>query len=133
MPIESEAHNEPHNLEWTNASCGISTVYTIESPERFVTRVFSPPSDRRKHRDRTQMEAYILFSDVVSALGSAKRPGELVAAYLHRRPELGELIETTPAVNPNSGNRIRAWLWAPAHGSIAAREWMKKNRVELST
>ena len=50
--------------------------------------------------------AYILFSDVAD-----NYDGGPALAKLIRKHDLGTLSSPPSKVNPNSGNRLRAWLW----------------------
>lgn len=51
--------------------------------------------------------------------------GENFAAYL-REHSLGEVLETPVRFNPNSGNKIKAWIWSINHANL--RDWFTKEK-----
>jgi hypothetical protein len=90
-------------ISWNAASCGISTVYTLPVyAAGFVKFVIGP----RKPPDRREREAFILFSDYSIGRGAH------IADFIKDRPWLGPITETPERINPNTGNRIKAWIWA---------------------
>lgn len=58
--------------------------------------------------------AHIVFSQAVGRNhgGNMGNYGEALAKFITEH-NLGEVIETNPTRNPNSGNRVTAWLWTP--------------------
>lgn len=125
MVIESECHLDyakkeivESSLQWTNASCGISTFYCIPfNPFNFLKEVYANP---RGEKSRTSTEAFVLFSDVVYGPGY-RSPGHNVAAFIKDHPVLGPIVETPPRRNPNTGSIIQAWLWAVERNSEAIK------------
>lgn len=83
------------------ACCGISELVgaDYERPIDFLHAVFRPTT--RGHRN----QAYIIFS-------STTPNGDRIAEYIVKH-KLGELVGLKPKRNPNSGNKLKAWLWSP--------------------
>lgn len=122
----SSARKGDVNLEYTNASCGITTAWGLDdNPWDFVLRVLGA----RGSGDRRSREAFILFSDLA---GKSSR-GSTIAAFIKERPWLGPLVETSAKTNPNSGNLIIAYLWEPDHGSLAREALFLEGRFERTT
>lgn len=66
--------------------------------------------------------AFVMFSDVV------QNRGEGLVAFI-REHGLGTLSSPKARKNPNSGNRIKVWIWAPNFKALkklgVQREWEK--------
>ena len=60
--------------------------------------------------------AYIIFS-----CQSNEPAGRQLSAYI-RQKNLGTIIKTKSKINPNSGNKITAWLWAVNNKEL--QEWI---------
>lgn len=114
LPVKEIAHP---SVQWSNASCAISTVYGIPSVDEFLRRVIG----RRCKSDRAVREAFVLFSDLYNTVGPS--PGQKVAEFIKNNPELGSIVETPARVNPNTDNWVIAWLWAPDYKSDLARTY----------
>lgn len=68
--------------------------------------------------------AHFIFSE-------AGRPSEadyarLLAAYI-RKHKLGTVVRSRSAVNPNSGNSLRAFLWTPNRAAL--QRWRLKHNA----
>ena len=50
--------------------------------------------------------------------------GTNLAAFIQKH-KLGTLVETGTHVNPNTGNPLKAWLWAVDHD--ATKTWLEHN------
>lgn len=75
--------------------------------------------------DDAMRHAFILFTDVWS-----RGRGRALAAYI-KKHKLGIVIQTPHLrKNPNSGNRIRVWVWAPNENNLKA--WWKINKKDYS-
>ena len=56
--------------------------------------------------------------------------GRAFAAFI-RENALGSLVETGYEVNPNSGNRLKVWVWGIDH--TALKSWYEKNKPSVRT
>ena len=74
------------------------------------------------HRSHSTNYAHFVFSDVVK---SRTGNGTRLAAFL-RKIDVGVVFESPIAVNPNSGNRIRVWVFTPHRMNLF--NWVRKNQ-----
>lgn len=59
----------------------------------------------------TLLYGMIIFSDIVPR-GKGKSAGQKLAAFIGNE-DLGSITASPIAKNPNSDNRIQAWMWVP--------------------
>jgi hypothetical protein len=96
----------------TYISCGVSTLSGLSeaTPQQIVDKVLKQRSDTDR---KTIREAFVIFSDIADT----GRGGN--ALYKHIKDNnLGEIMEFGPRMNPNTGNIIKLWVWAPPHQSL---------------
>lgn len=62
--------------------------------------------------------------------GRAQTYGEEFATYI-KDQQLGEVVETTLNVNPNSGNELKMWVWTVDHDRLG--EWAVRNNLFYPT
>lgn len=67
--------------------------------------------------------AFYLFTQA----GEGRKYGEEFADYLAKY-RLGRVVSTSIRVNPNSGNKLKAWMWAPSQEGLSDHLKMKGNR-----
>src|SRR6202007_2960824 len=73
--------------------------------------------ERHKNDKKKIREAFVMFSDTDNG---ASYGGNSLCRYI-RENNLGEIIEMGPRMNPNTGNQIKVWVWAPPHESLEPR------------
>lgn len=59
--------------------------------------------------------AFYLITDVVEFSNGTKvnkNCGENFVNFI-KQHKLGSVVQTRPKINPNSQNKIRAWIWSP--------------------
>lgn len=92
-------------------SCGISMLSGLSSspPRQIVNKILTQRAtgDRKKIK-----EAFVLFSDTAHSKG-----GNDLYRYIVEN-EIGNIMEFGPRKNPNTGNMIKLWVWAPPHESL---------------
>lgn len=100
------------NVYSSYVSCGVSMLSGINgsTPEQIVNKVLKERSvnDYKKIR-----EAFVVFSDTDNAAG-----GNELCRYI-KDNKLGAILEMGPRMNPNTGNMIKIWVWAPPHISLS--------------
>lgn len=108
------------NVVGSGCSCGTSILTGLRntSPKDIVYKVLTQrhPNDYKKVR-----EAFAIFSDTdhKGVFG-----GNALCSYI-RENKLGDIVELGPRQNPNTGNMIKIWIWAPPHESLdSSRKWM---------
>jgi hypothetical protein len=104
-------------LIWSYTSCGVSVINGLNytSPERIVYKVLK----QRAATDRKLIrEAFVVFSDTDN---DRDRGGNSLCKYI-KDNNLGTIMEMGPRMNPNSGNMIKIWVWAPPHESLSCKD-----------
>lgn len=108
--------NNPSTVNGSYASCGLTMLsgLSVQSPADIVQKVLieRSPFDRKQIR-----EAFVLFSDTDY---DGKTGGNALFAYIVAN-KLGQITEFGPRMNPNTGNQIKLWVWAPPHASLEPR------------
>lgn len=98
-------------------SCGVDQAFRLNldgrSPEQNLKDIWEH-TFKEEDADTLELElykkglnAFIVFSDVAAK----NRGGRELARYIKKNFKKGELLESRRKKNPNSGNRIRVWLW----------------------
>src|SRR3990167_8706828 len=64
--------------------------------------------------------AYIIFSSIT-------KNGAKLAKYI-RSHRLGDITTLKPRPNPNTGNTLQVWLWAPTRAVLTGRNRIVKRR-----
>lgn len=109
-------------VQRTVISCGVKQLYSLhEHDMTFDGKV--TPVDIEKHIFPVVDEggcAFIVFSDHEKLMGESEmaslenkagnHQGRRLAAFI-RENGLGTVTETSRAVNPNTGNGVRVWVW----------------------
>lgn len=70
--------------------------------------------------DPEYQHAFILITD-----RTERTRGVDLVKYI-KKHKLGYTVHTRAKKNPNSGNKIRAWLWSPDNRAL--RAWYKKHK-----
>lgn len=94
-------------------SCGVSILYGIYG-ERPRDTVYKVLKQRHEKDIRKTKEAFVIFSDTDN---DSSTGGNALYKYI-RDNQLGDIVEFGPRMNPNSGNRIKMWVWSPPHDSL---------------
>lgn len=100
-------------------SCGISILSGLSGtmPKQIVDKILK----ERASTDRKLIkEAFVVFSDVDRHPADTKG-GNALCRYI-KENNLGEILETSPRMNPNTGNQIKMWIWSPPHESLNPRD-----------
>lgn len=92
-------------------SCGTTMLSGLsgKTPKQIVDKVLV---ERSENEYKTIREAFVVWSDTNYSQG-----GEGLFAYI-RDNKLGDVIKMGPRMNPNTGNMISIWVWAPPHKSL---------------
>ena len=101
----------PYHVSYSNISCGVEQVSNLSG--RYKDPVGQFCKALRNHYERS---AHYLFSD--KAFNS---PGFRLAAGL-RKKYPGSIRMSPVAVNPNSRNEIRVWIFTPPEEFWERRE-----------
>lgn len=104
-------------LDDTQISCGIDQLWDLCSdPEVTLETGFD-------YVEPLDLPAMIIFSDTVSSGRGAKLAEYIVAQGL------GSVLASKICLNPNSGNRIRMWIW---HVNRAkTKKWIKAHVTQV--
>ena len=89
----------------SNISCGVEQLHDFDdfdTPEKFLIN-----SLRERFDDNINF-AFVIFSDVLNP--KRKLGGTKFAKYI-KDSSLGNVVKTKIKTNPNSGNKIRVWVW----------------------
>ena len=97
------------NINYTLISCGVKQLYSLGAANR------NPREIIRHAKDYMDVCAFFIYSDIVPNRG--RSAGEKFTDFILEH-ELGTVFETDLRKNPNSGNRIRVWTWAPSKDNI---------------
>lgn len=92
-------------------SCGVTMLSGLsgKTPKQIVDKVLV---ERAAGEYKTIREAFVVWSDTDYSSG-----GKGLFAYI-RDNKLGEVVQMGPRMNPNTGNMISIWVWAPPHKSL---------------
>lgn len=97
-------------IEYSKISCGIKEIVGVSDVENNTQAqefVFSIVNDKDSmSNDMETMCPILLFSDRYRK----KSGGELLAKFIEDN-ELGLIIRSGITINPNTGNKIRAYIW----------------------
>lgn len=104
------------NITRTHISCGIDQLSDLDIPTvtlKVVTRFYQWEIDAHSKSMRSQIgrggsptPTFIIFSDVNGSMFN----GPQLAAYITKH-KLGDITKSPYAVNHNTGNNIRIWVW----------------------
>lgn len=101
----------------SSISCGAYLVYDLRST--------SPKTQTRKIAaevaETYRRAAFYIFSD-----HAENSPGSRLADFL-KEINCGKVIATESRVNPNSGNKIRVWMYTPSVAKL--RAWLKDDNA----
>ena len=97
--------------------CGIKEIHTLTDAKTILKMVWD------KKTSNNVKAAFYLFSDKGFLSNGAR-----LAAYIIFH-NLGKVTATPARKNPNSGNRLQAWLWAVDYAKL--EEWYKKQKWPL--
>lgn len=99
-----------------------------EAMTEFVEAAF--PKSRRYNFDKHEYEyiarlnfSHAVFSEAQDGAGSY---GEKFSAYILKN-KLGDVIASQRRVNPNSGNRLKVWIWTLNKQGL--KKWAENNKV----
>lgn len=99
----------------TSISCGVQQLYGVgyNTPSAVIRTAF------RGQGDPDRFTAHIVFSDVFSDSEDHVVGGQRLAEFIKER-KLGTVVASPGRVNPNSGNRIKVWVWTPHRANLRA-------------
>ncbi len=102
----------------STTSCGINEISSISesdnTPEGIVKYIV-------RNADK---KAHFIYSDVTMKRKKLiKSKGEELSKYI-KKHKLGKITVSPPALNKNSGNTIKQWIWTPDHKEL--KTWYKK-------
>lgn len=113
------------------ACCGLSEINGLRryaTPEEAM-EAFAEIAEKRRWRhiawasapfEQRRGRAFVIFTGVEQAKYHTR------FASLIRREKLGRLTTLAPVNNPNSGNMLKAYLWAPDWAKV--NEWAKARK-----
>lgn len=105
-------------LDNTNC-CGLDEIVGLETPLLTLREVCNKKYSEDDWGSCYE-QAFILFTDTV-----VSRRGGRLAEYI-KKNKLGSLVHTRAKRNPNSDNRIMAWIWSPHESKLKA--WYKSHK-----
>lgn len=110
-------------MELLNTSCcGVSEIDGLDiDPKRTLLNLCEMKFEEDSWDEYRTEQAFILFTDIAEGKDSC---GEYLAKYI-KEHKLGYTVQTRAKTNPNSGNKIKAWLWSPKEKELL--KWYKKN------
>lgn len=106
----------------SNISCGVGQLHgfsRFKTPREFIYDAFIEIDSYSGEADgeADQDTPFFIFSDVITYRYNNEEQrrdklltGQRFATWLKRR-NLGTVIASSPKINPNSGNKIRVWVW----------------------
>lgn len=113
------------NVIPNNMSCGVSFIHGLAgtAPSAIVNKILI---ERHECDPKKIREAFVIFSDVEDYYRDDNRNrrdtgGDALARYI-RENNLGTILETEARINPNSGNKIKVWVWSPPHPSLSGND-----------
>lgn len=120
-------------LESTPISCGVRELLEFggaDSPEEFLLKSIQDSEDFY-YSPLTTLDAinfkFFIFSDK-TAKGSNPVTGTKFAKWVVKN-KLGTIISSAIRTNPNSGNKIRVWIWDIDR--LALLKWYKAHGKDL--
>lgn len=95
-------------LESTSC-CGVYEINGLEkTPHRTIKRVSEFLKEPQGYwEDEPIKLSFIVFTDATK-----NKRGQTLATYIKRK-KLGTVLGARARTNPNSGNKIKAWIWSP--------------------
>lgn len=117
--ITKDLQTKPRTVFGTNMSCGVSYLSGLAQDSKVIV---SKVLEERHIADKNIREAFVIFSDVADTYADnlvlrRKVGGDALCRYI-RENNLGDIVDLPARTNPNSGNKIKVWLWAPPHKSL---------------
>jgi hypothetical protein len=122
------------------ACCGLTEIDRImDDPPEVIIKETAQYLGLAPYEDEDRSEegncAFFVFTTV---LGSYRgNAGKVLERYI-RKHKLGTLTKSPVRRNPNSGNKLQSWLWAPnrrnlgRHGRVLAKQARKENGLSSS-
>lgn len=102
--------------------CGINEIRSISdnrnNPEQTVIDVCKETYTEEK------IGAFLLFTDI-----NKREAGNNLAKYILKN-DLGSIIKTPLAINPNSGNKLQAYIWTINKRNL--KKFAKKHKVRIT-
>ena len=122
MRYEKNLPKNNMTIESTSC-CGLKEIESItgESPEELLKGVCEYLNAEVWEFD---------FSLLLFTATTDMDEGDNLAKYI-KKGGLGTVVKTRPKKNPNTGNRIVAWVWSV--NERALRAWCRKNQPHLYT
>lgn len=102
----------------STSCCGLSDIDYLKGtkPKEAIAKICTD-------RELNDTPPFYLFSGVVK-----EKYGENFKKYILKN-KLGKIIETPTRINPNSDNRIKAWVWSVNNKEI--KRWAKENKKTI--
>jgi hypothetical protein len=113
-----------------NLSCGVLQAYRISDDPRVDAVDIAVELYFTRYNNGDPTHGIVIFSDVVRSKnrGYPVYYGASLARYLGRLG-VGQVTASAIRTNPNSGNRVRVWTFAPNHRKF--RSWALKQKDVL--
>ena len=90
-------------------SCGVRELTGLSQPSKtLIQQVMKAKGKTAMYEDFI----HVMFSDNVETSEFRKTSSGIRLAKLIEKEKLGNLMVTSPRVNPNSGNHIQTWIWS---------------------
>jgi len=97
--------------------CGLQVIDDLEDTSpKILADICKEKFDGWKEYEH----AYLIFTDDV-----CQKNGERFARYL-KKNKFGKVHSVPPRKNPNTGNYIKVWVWAPSERRLM--DWYRVNK-----
>jgi len=96
-------------------SCGIASIEEIDAPLSVLRGIYSELTDDIYV---TPVPAFYVFSDVIGTKNK-QSAGQKLAKFIKKNLPNSNITRSCVRKNPNSGNRIAIWTWAPPRNLVS--------------
>lgn len=96
-------------------SCGIESIEEIDAPIRVLKGIYSGLTGDIY---ALPVPAFYVFSDVIGTKNK-QSPGQKLAKFIKKNLPNSNITRSCVRKNPNSGNRIAIWTWAPPRNLVS--------------
>lgn len=108
------------NAAATNISCGVRQVNGLRKDSHAVLMEIA----FNQYDQGQTRTAFVIWSDHAGVSS-----GALLTDYI-RKNSLGNVVASTPALNPNSTHEIQVWTWALPHDKLL--KWYRAEQQKVT-
>lgn len=94
------------NIEDSMVSCGVHEIYGLKKSPRQNIKDFAQQHWDSYEQEWWEFVPFVIFSDTVKS-GSGQKLADFITSN-----DLGIVRTLRARTNPNSGNKIKVWLWS---------------------